>query len=82
MRSIWSDNRLDVLGVFGILENFNEHDHSVTEINTLMAEVERDLTDEKKEDLGVDPTVLRATRISGKKTIAGTRATCRSRRFW
>lgn len=68
---VWEDDRLDVIGVFGIISSFTEADDGVKEMNTLLAEARRGLTGEKKEDLGTGSTVLRATRITGKKTIDG-----------
>jgi hypothetical protein len=68
---VWADDRLDVVGVFGILSSFTDSDGGVKEFNALVAEAERGLTNETIEELAPGATVLRATRVTGQKTING-----------
>ena len=72
---VWSDDRLDVVGVFGIISSFNDSDGGVTEFNAMIAEAERGMTDEKKDDIRPTSTVLKATRVTGTKTINGKKGT-------
>lgn len=72
---VWADDRLDVVGVFGIISSFNDSDGGVLEYNAMIAEAERGLADEKKEDITPGSTVLKATRVTGTKTINGKKGT-------
>jgi len=68
---VWSDDRLDVLGVYGILSSFTDSDGGVIEYNAMLAEAERGMTDVVKTEVTPGSTVLRATKLTGKKTING-----------
>lgn len=67
---VWADGTLEVLGVFGIISSFTENDGGVREYNAVIAEVVRGMRDKREEALSGD-TILRGTRITGKKTIDG-----------
>lgn len=72
---VWDDDRLDVVGVFGILSSFNDSDGGVREFNAMLAEAERGMTGKTKEEVTPGSTVLRATKLTGKKTIDGRQRT-------
>lgn len=68
---VWADDRLDVVGVFGILDSFTPSDGGVIELEAMLGEARRNLTNVEEETINPSSTVLRANRLTGKVTLGG-----------
>jgi hypothetical protein len=68
---VWSDDTLDVMGVFGIVTSDTPTDGGVVEMTALVAEAQRGMRDARVEDIAQSATVLRGKRVTGKITVDG-----------
>ena len=68
---VLADDAIDVVAVFGIISSNTPGDEGAVEMENVIAETQRGLTDAVRKDSAATATVIKSTLLTGKVTVAG-----------
>jgi len=68
---LWADDRLDVVAIFGIIENLKRDDYGFSEAQKLVRSAQELVSDAREENHQPSESILLHTSITGKATVHG-----------
>jgi hypothetical protein len=68
---VLADDSIDVVAVFGIISSNTPNDEGAREMENVIRETSRDLTDVVRKDSGASASVIKSTQLTGKVVVKG-----------